>query len=214
DGDTPSDARRWIRENSRWIVTNPDMLHLSLLGRSRQWTRLLRGLCFVVVDEGHCYRGVFGSNVALVLRRRGRRARAPRGPPLRRRARRRAARGPAPRGGPRRRPAAGRAPGGAVGAAADGRGDRGERGAGAQARAGRGLGAHGVVGGRGRPDVDVRALAGGGRVRRPAGPGAALLRSRGAGPRAGRTDRRLPLRLPGRRPPAPRARPGRGRAGG
>src|SRR5699024_9030429 len=91
------------------------------------------------------------------------------------------ARGSALRGGHRRRLAAGRAHRGAVGAAADGRGDRGERGAGAQARAGRGLGAHGVVGGRGRPDVDVRALAGGGRVRRPAGPGAALLRSRGAG---------------------------------
>ena len=81
DGDTPSDARRWIRENSRWIVTNPDMLHLSLLGRSRQWTRLLRGLCFVVVDECHSYRGVFGSNVALVLRRLDRLARALGGSP-------------------------------------------------------------------------------------------------------------------------------------
>lgn len=76
DGDTPSDARRWIRENSRWIVTNPDMLHLSVLGRSRQWTRILRGLRFVVVDECHSYRGVFGSNVALVLRRLDRMARA------------------------------------------------------------------------------------------------------------------------------------------
>ncbi|GLB64075.1 helicase [Dietzia sp. NCCP-2495] len=76
DGDTPTDARPWIRENSRWIVTNPDMLHLSLLGRARQWTRILRGLRFVVVDECHSYRGVFGSNVALVLRRLDRLARA------------------------------------------------------------------------------------------------------------------------------------------
>ena len=75
DGDTPTDARPWIRENSRWIVTNPDMLHLSLLGRARQWTRILRGLRFVVVDECHSYRGVFGSNVALVLRRLDRLAR-------------------------------------------------------------------------------------------------------------------------------------------
>ena len=76
DGDTPTDARPWIRENSRWIVTNPDMLHLSVLGRARQWTRILRGLRFVVVDECHSYRGVFGSNVALVLRRLDRLARA------------------------------------------------------------------------------------------------------------------------------------------
>lgn len=76
DGDTPTDARRFIRENARWIVTNPDMLHLSVLGRSRQWTRILRGLRFVVVDECHSYRGVFGSNVALVLRRLDRLARA------------------------------------------------------------------------------------------------------------------------------------------
>ncbi|MBB1052740.1 DEAD/DEAH box helicase, partial [Dietzia sp. B44] len=76
DGDTPTDARPWIRENSRWIVTNPDMLHLSVLGRSRQWTRILRGLRYVVVDECHSYRGVFGSNVALILRRLDRLARA------------------------------------------------------------------------------------------------------------------------------------------
>ena len=76
DGDTPTDARPWIREHSRWIVTNPDMLHLSLLGRARQWTRLLRNLRYVVVDECHSYRGVFGSNVALVLRRLDRLARA------------------------------------------------------------------------------------------------------------------------------------------
>ena len=76
DGDTPTDARPWIRENSRWIVTNPDMLHLSILGRARQWTRILRGLRFVVVDECHSYRGVFGSNVALILRRLDRLARA------------------------------------------------------------------------------------------------------------------------------------------
>ena len=76
DGDTPGEARAWIRQHSRWVVTNPDMLHLSLLGRSRQWTRLLRNLRYVVVDECHSYRGVFGSQVALVLRRLDRLARS------------------------------------------------------------------------------------------------------------------------------------------
>lgn len=76
DGDTPPEARRFIREHSRWIVSNPDMLHLSILGRHGSWTRLLRNLAYVVVDECHSYRGVFGSNVALILRRLDRLARA------------------------------------------------------------------------------------------------------------------------------------------
>ena len=76
DGDTPSEARPWIRQHSRWIVTNPDMLHLSVLGRARQWTRVLRNLRYVVIDECHSYRGVFGSGVALVLRRLDRLARS------------------------------------------------------------------------------------------------------------------------------------------
>lgn len=76
DGDTPPEARRFIRERSRWIVSNPDMLHLSILGRHGSWTRLLRNLRYVVVDECHSYRGVFGSNVALILRRLDRLARS------------------------------------------------------------------------------------------------------------------------------------------
>lgn len=76
DGDTPTEARRFIRERSRWIVSNPDMLHLSILGRHTAWTRLLRNLHYIVVDECHSYRGVFGSNVALILRRLDRLARS------------------------------------------------------------------------------------------------------------------------------------------
>ena len=76
DGDTPTEARKFIRDHARWIVSNPDMLHLSILGQHRRWTRLLRNLQFVIVDECHSYRGVFGSNVALILRRLDRLARS------------------------------------------------------------------------------------------------------------------------------------------
>lgn len=69
DGDTSSDNRRWIRDHSRLILTNPDMIHMSMLGQHQRWGRLLRNLRFVVVDECHAYRGVFGSNVAIELRR-------------------------------------------------------------------------------------------------------------------------------------------------
>ncbi|MEK8069791.1 DEAD/DEAH box helicase [Rhodococcoides navarretei] len=69
DGDTPIEIRRWARANARWIFTNPDMLHLGILGSHERWSRFLRNLRYVVVDECHYYRGVFGSNVALVLRR-------------------------------------------------------------------------------------------------------------------------------------------------
>lgn len=69
DGDASPDVRRWAMENSRWIFTNPDMLHHGLLPRHERWGRLLRRLRYVVVDESHIYRGVFGSHVALVLRR-------------------------------------------------------------------------------------------------------------------------------------------------
>lgn len=69
DGDTPQEARRVIREQARIIVTNPDMLHASILGNPGAWSRLLRTLKFVVVDECHVYRGVFGAHVSLVLRR-------------------------------------------------------------------------------------------------------------------------------------------------
>ncbi|MFC3964048.1 DEAD/DEAH box helicase [Nocardia jiangsuensis] len=69
DGDTTPEIRRWVRANARWVFTNPDMLHLSVLRSHQRWARLLRGLRYVVVDECHAYRGVFGSHVALVLRR-------------------------------------------------------------------------------------------------------------------------------------------------
>ena len=69
DGDTPDEQRAWARAHSRWIVTNPDMLHHAILPRNENWRGFLRSLRFVVVDEAHTYRGVFGSHVALVLRR-------------------------------------------------------------------------------------------------------------------------------------------------
>jgi len=69
DGDSPSDVRRFARERSRWLFSNPDMIHLSTLRNHARWAVFLRGLRFVIVDECHYYRGVFGSNVAMVLRR-------------------------------------------------------------------------------------------------------------------------------------------------
>lgn len=69
DGDSPTEVRRWTREHARWIFTNPDMLHIGILGSHARWAHVMRRLRFVVVDECHSYRGVFGSNVALVLRR-------------------------------------------------------------------------------------------------------------------------------------------------
>ena len=69
DGDTPRDERDWVRAHSRWVFTNPDMLHLGVLSRHERWALFLRRLRYVVVDECHSYRGVFGSHVALVLRR-------------------------------------------------------------------------------------------------------------------------------------------------
>jgi DEAD/DEAH box helicase domain-containing protein len=69
DGDTPMAERDWVRSHARWVFTNPDMLHHGLLARHDRWSRLLRRLRFVVIDECHAYRGVFGSHVALLLRR-------------------------------------------------------------------------------------------------------------------------------------------------
>jgi DEAD/DEAH box helicase domain-containing protein len=69
DGDSPAEVRRFARERSRWLFSNPDMIHLSILRNHPRWAVLLRGLRFVIVDECHYYRGVFGSNVAMVLRR-------------------------------------------------------------------------------------------------------------------------------------------------
>ena len=69
DGDTSSVDRSYIRKNSRLLVTNPDMLHLGVLPHSNLWASFLRGLKYVVIDEAHIYRGVFGSHVANVIRR-------------------------------------------------------------------------------------------------------------------------------------------------
>ncbi len=69
DGDAPAEVRRFARERSRWLFSNPDMVHLSLLRDHARWAVFLRGLRYVVIDECHYYRGIFGSNVAMVLRR-------------------------------------------------------------------------------------------------------------------------------------------------
>src|SRR5690606_23137864 len=69
DGDTPTDERRWIRDHADVILTNPDLVHHSLLPGHRSWAHVLRRLRYVVIDECHVYRGIFGSHVALLLRR-------------------------------------------------------------------------------------------------------------------------------------------------
>ena len=69
DGDTPGDARRAARERSGVILTNPDMLHTGVLPHHAGWARLFASLRYVVIDELHTYRGVFGSHLANVLRR-------------------------------------------------------------------------------------------------------------------------------------------------
>ncbi|WP_430641024.1 DEAD/DEAH box helicase [Couchioplanes caeruleus] len=69
DGDTPRDEREWIRQHSRFVLTNPDMLHHAMLPGHARWAPFLRRLAYVVIDECHTYRGVFGSHVSHVLRR-------------------------------------------------------------------------------------------------------------------------------------------------
>jgi DEAD/DEAH box helicase domain-containing protein len=69
DGDTPGPERDAVRRTANWVLTNPDLLHHSLLPDHKRWGDLLHRLTFVVVDEAHVARGVFGSHVALVLRR-------------------------------------------------------------------------------------------------------------------------------------------------
>jgi len=69
DGDTPADARKAIREKSHVVLTNPDMLHTGILPHHTRWTRLFENLRYIVVDELHTYRGVFGSHLCNVLRR-------------------------------------------------------------------------------------------------------------------------------------------------
>ncbi len=69
DGDTPQDARKAIRSQGQIIITNPDMLHSGILPHHTKWIKLFENLKYVVIDELHNYRGVFGSHVANVLRR-------------------------------------------------------------------------------------------------------------------------------------------------
>ena len=69
DGDANLDERTWARRHANLILTNPDMLHFSILPNHQRWSRILRNLAYLVVDEAHAYRGVFGAHVALVIRR-------------------------------------------------------------------------------------------------------------------------------------------------
>ncbi len=69
DGDTPSYARPAIRKNARVLITNPDMLHNAILPHHANWARFFSNLRFIVIDEVHIYRGVFGSHVSNLLRR-------------------------------------------------------------------------------------------------------------------------------------------------
>lgn len=69
DGDTDPTARGWAREHANLLVTNPDMLHVGILPNYNAWARFFRNLQYVIVDEAHTYRGVFGSHVAVVLTR-------------------------------------------------------------------------------------------------------------------------------------------------
>src|ERR687888_438551 len=69
DGDTPQDARRAVRARANLVLTNPDMLHSGILPHHTKWAVLFQNLEYVVIDELHAYRGVFGSHLANVLRR-------------------------------------------------------------------------------------------------------------------------------------------------
>jgi DEAD/DEAH box helicase domain-containing protein len=69
DGDTPSSIRQAARRNGRLIVTNPDMLHSGILPNHPKWVKIFDGLKFIILDELHTYRGVFGSHLANVMRR-------------------------------------------------------------------------------------------------------------------------------------------------
>jgi DEAD/DEAH box helicase domain-containing protein len=69
DGDTPQDARRSIRDRAHVVLSNPDMLHSGILPHHPRWAKLFENLRYVIIDELHAYRGVFGSHLANVLRR-------------------------------------------------------------------------------------------------------------------------------------------------
>ncbi|MBQ3705123.1 MAG: DEAD/DEAH box helicase [Clostridia bacterium] len=69
DGDTPAAARKAVRQAGHIVVTNPDMLHSGILPHHTKWVKLFENLRYIVIDEIHTYRGVFGSNLANVIRR-------------------------------------------------------------------------------------------------------------------------------------------------
>ena len=69
DGDTPTEQRRWVRRHGTVVLTNPDMLHFGILPGHEQWAHFFRALRYVIIDECHSYRGVFGSHVSMVMRR-------------------------------------------------------------------------------------------------------------------------------------------------
>jgi DEAD/DEAH box helicase domain-containing protein len=69
DGDTELEVRRWVQATADAVLTNPDYLHFSLLPRHAYWTRFFRRLRWVLIDEAHAYRGLFGAHVSLVIRR-------------------------------------------------------------------------------------------------------------------------------------------------
>ena len=69
DGDTPQDARRAVRARAHVVLSNPDMLHSGILPHHPRWAKLFENLRFVVIDELHAYRGVFGSHLANIMRR-------------------------------------------------------------------------------------------------------------------------------------------------
>lgn len=69
DGDTPKEERSWVKRYGRLVITNPDMLHVGILPYHASWMTLLRNLRYVVIDEAHVYRGVFGAHVANILKR-------------------------------------------------------------------------------------------------------------------------------------------------
>ena len=69
DGDTPQDARKAIRQRANVVLTNPDMLHSGILPHHTRWARYFESLRYIVIDELHYYRGVYGSHLANLLRR-------------------------------------------------------------------------------------------------------------------------------------------------
>ena len=69
DGDTSQESKDWARRHANIIFTNPDMLHRGILPQHERFSRLFKSLRYIVIDEAHRYRGVFGSHVALILRR-------------------------------------------------------------------------------------------------------------------------------------------------